>query len=54
MTTLAEKSVDVVQRRLSRRGFLALCGRLAAALGLGLLGVAGTSRKGTHAICVKA
>lgn len=51
MTTLAERSVDVVQRRLSRRGFLALCGRLAAGLGLGMLGVAATSRTALADCC---
>jgi len=51
MTRLAERSVDVVQRRLSRRGLLALCGRLAAGLGLAMLGVAGTSRRALADCC---
>ena len=51
MTSLAERSVNVVQRRLSRRGFLAMFGRLAAGLGLAMLGVAGTSRTASANCC---
>ena len=35
---LAEKAVAFVQRQQSRRGFLATCGKAAAALGLGMVG----------------
>jgi hypothetical protein len=38
MVTLAEKTVDFLEKRLSRRGFLAFAGRVAAATGFVLLG----------------
>jgi len=51
MTTLAERTVSIVQGRLSRRGFLALCGKLTLALGTAMLGVAGTAREVLGACC---
>lgn len=38
MVTLAEKTVGFLEKRLSRRGFLAFTGRVAAATGLVMLG----------------
>ena len=51
MTELAEKAVTMVERRLSRRGFLATCGKLTLGLGMAVLGVAGTSRSVMAACC---
>jgi len=50
MTELAEKAVTMVERRLSRRGFLATCGKLTLGLGMAVLGVAGTARR-AEAVC---
>jgi len=51
VTKLAESTVSIVQGRLSRRGFLALCGKLTLALGTAMLGMAGTAREALGVCC---
>jgi hypothetical protein len=51
MTSLAERSVAVVESRLSRRGFLATCGKLTLGLGLAMLGLAHGTRSALAACC---
>jgi hypothetical protein len=51
MTSLAERSVVAVERRLSRRGFLATCGKLTLGLGLAMAGVANRAWPALAACC---
>jgi hypothetical protein len=51
MTGLAERSVAVVESRLSRRGFLATCGKLTLGLGMAMLGLAYGTRSALAACC---
>lgn len=51
MATLAERSVGAVERRLSRRGFLATCGKLTLGLGMAMLGISHSTRMVFGACC---
>ena len=49
MTQLAEKAVEWTQRHQSRRGFMALSGKVALALGLAMVGAASVKPHEAHA-----
>lgn len=51
MTKVAQRAVGMVERRLSRRGFLATFGRLTLGLGMAAIGLARTARRAEAACC---
>ena len=51
MKTFAETTIGFVQRRQSRRGFMAMCGRAVAVLGFAMLGETMRPRKAYAACC---